>query len=214
MEPDFWLNRWKKQEIGFHLSAPHPLLQKFYSDVFSQENGVFVPLCGKSTDLKFLADNNCQVLGCELSELAINDFFVENQLPFESEKIEDFTIYTSAGYKILQGDFFNLTREQIKNTQTIYDRAALIALPPAMRNDYVAHLQQLFATADMLLITLDYPPQEMDGPPFSVDKNAVNNLFSFAKVETVYEKNILDDEPSFKEKGLTQINQSAHIIRW
>ena len=66
MQAQFWLDKWNNQETGFHLDSAHPLLKKFYSQIFSSEDGVFVPLCGKSSDLAFIADKGSYTLGCEL----------------------------------------------------------------------------------------------------------------------------------------------------
>ena len=43
---------------------------------------VFVPLCGKSLDLLWLHQQGHVVLRIESSELAVNDFFVENGLNY------------------------------------------------------------------------------------------------------------------------------------
>lgn len=59
----------------------------------------------------------------------------------------------------------------------IYDRAALVALPFEMRVRYAAHLREITNTAPQLLVTFDYDQQKLDGPPFSVISNEVEQHY-------------------------------------
>ncbi len=56
MDPDFWHERWKNQDIGFHQPDFHALLQKYWPRLeIPAAAPVFVPLCGKSLDMVWLA---------------------------------------------------------------------------------------------------------------------------------------------------------------
>ena len=60
-----------------------------------------------------------------------------------------------------------------------YDRAALIALPPEMRERYAGHLQAVLPTRSLgLLVTIDYPQAEMAGPPFAVPDEEVRGYYA------------------------------------
>ncbi len=215
MEPQFWLDKWSKQETGFHLSAPHPLLKKFYSHFFASGNGIFVPLCGKSADLLYLAEKNHYTLGCELSLRAIKCFWQETQREYEQQSCDQrFDIFVSNNIRLLVGDYFKLQAEDTKSCSHIYDRAALIALPDKMREDYVIQLRKLFPEAKLMLVTLEYSQHMMNGPPFSVDENEVNKLFSFASVSRIYAKNIIEKETKFKLRGLNYLNECVYDICW
>jgi thiopurine S-methyltransferase len=64
-----------------------------------------------------------------------------------------------------------------------------------------------------LLITLAYPENEMDGPPFSVSEKEVHELYlDHFKIEKLAAKNILEDEPRFKDKGLTTLMETAYKL--
>ena len=214
MDNQFWLNKWDKQQTGFNLNAPHAALQKLYEQIFNARMGVFLPLCGKSADLKYIADKGSYTLGNELSVIAVKALFAENSLSFSTVSTDKFEIYENSNIQILQGDFFELTASHVARCQGIYDRAALIALPKQMRVDYVAHLKRLFRRAKMLLITLEYCQQEMPGPPFSVDYGEVEQLFSFASVTRLLSDDRLREEPKFAERGLTSLAESAYLIEW
>ena len=228
MEAQFWLDKWHKQETGFHLASVHPLLQKFYAEVFEPQLGVFVPLCGKTSDLAFFAEkgsytDNVKVVGCELAENAVKAFFAEQKQSDDRKsddkqlkvsELESFKSYQLDNIEILVGDYFDLQPKQLEACTRIYDRAALIALPESMRKVYVEHMRNLLPHAKMLLISLEYPQHEMNGPPFSVSQDAVNQLFSFAKIKQVYTNNILSKEPKFESRGLSALYESAYVIEW
>ncbi|TQV75589.1 thiopurine S-methyltransferase [Aliikangiella marina] len=214
MDKSFWLDKWEKQEIGFHLAQVHPLLKKYYQTVFSQADGVFVPLCGKTTDLTFLLNQGKYVLGCELSEKAVAAYFQEHRLEIKKQQLGEFVEYQNDHLSLLVGDFFKLSAAQLVGCQAIYDRAALIALPESMRKQYVAHLTNLMPHASLLLVTLEYPQPQMAGPPFSVEKKEIDSLFAFAEVNSVYTNNIIEKEPKFAARGLSYLNECAYIIRW
>ncbi|MDQ7049863.1 MAG: hypothetical protein Q9M92_10100 [Enterobacterales bacterium] len=54
----------------------------------------------------------------------------------------------------------------------------------------------------------------MNGPPFSVDESQVNELFAFAKIQKLYQHDVIDNEPRFKSKGLKYFNQTLYHISW
>ena len=81
MQPEFWHKKWASNQIGFHLPEVNPYLQRHWPELRSRQTArVLVPLCGKSLDLAWLAGRGHQVLGVELSEKAIEDFFSEHQI--------------------------------------------------------------------------------------------------------------------------------------
>ena len=182
MEAEFWHQRWQNNELGFQLDEAHPLLRQHLPGVISGKRKVFVPLCGKSPDLSFLAQH-IPVVGAELSAIACEDFFLEQRLPFEVNQQQAFHCYQSTNIRLWQGDFFALTEEHISGCDLVYDRAALIALPAAMRQQYVQKLRQLLpGGTDVLLISLEYPEHEKQGPPFSVPYSEIKRLFAGAEI--------------------------------
>jgi thiopurine S-methyltransferase len=220
MDKEFWHSKWEKNEIGFHLNDVHPLLKKYFDRSFIDSESVFVPLCGKTLDMRFLYAQNKSVIGCELSEIAIKNFYLNeidnNSLSLsEEDEHQIFCIGSeSQSLKIFVGDFFNLDKHSFNQCQSIYDRAALIALPEELRILYVAHLKKLLPQATMLLITLDYQQNKMSGPPFSVEQSEVEKIFSFASVEILKRSDIIEDEPHLKTKGLKHFYQTAYFIEW
>ena len=178
-DPDFWHKRWEEDAIGWHLPDVHPSLKKYWGEVcLSADSAVFVPLCGKSLDLIWLADQGHDVIGVELSEKALRSFFEENDLPFATEAGKHFTVFKGNRLTFLQGDYFDLTKDDLAGVKTVYDRAALIALPPGMQDAYVAHQKEMLVPdTAILLFTVAYDQSLMDGPPFSTPDDRVRQLY-------------------------------------
>ncbi len=142
MQPEFWHKKWASGQIGFHLPEVNPYLQTALGGDLETAR-VLVPLCGKSLDLAWLAGRGHQVLGIELSEKAIEDFFSEHQIQPQISEKGAFKVYRGDAIELWCGDFFALTASDVADCAALYDRAALIALPAPMRERYAAHLQQI-----------------------------------------------------------------------
>lgn len=216
MKKSFWLQKWQDNHIGFHQNQVHPQLIKFIHKL-TLNNGdkIFVPLCGKSLDMLYLAEQGYHVMGIELSEMAVKQFFSENGLEYQIKKLPAFNVYSSGNITIYQGDFFDLTANDCLGINVVYDRAALIALPDEMVDDYVLHLSALLNhTFSMLLITLDYgDTQRTNGPPFSTNLIKVKQLFGgCATLALLHQADIIEQEDRFKSKGCEYLLESAYHI--
>lgn len=212
MQAEFWLNCWQKNQLGWQLEQPHPLLLQAPAD-WLDSRPVFVPLCGKSPDMLWLSQS-ADVVGAELSAIACQDFFTENQLPFDQSGGGEFSLFSSPGVKIWQGDFFALQPQQLSNCQRIYDRAALIALPESMRKDYVRKLRELLPAADMLLLSLEYPIIERAGPPFSVSANEIAALFDFATVTLFTQQDLTGKGFARRAFHTSSLIETCWRIKW
>lgn len=214
MEANFWHERWDKNLIGFHLNEINPYLKQYWSRL-KQKSGarVFVPLCGKSLDLIWLAEQGFQVVGIELSPLAIEAFFAENKLTVEHRQIGGIDYWMSEKISIFCGDFFDLSTEILGPVAAVYDRASLIALPPSKREDYAIKLTELAQAAPKLLVTLEYEQLKMDGPPFSVSEKEVRSLYQgHYQINLLSAQDVLGDNERFREKGLEFMNESIYQL--
>ena len=174
MEHKFWHNRWQNNEIGFHEPEGNQLLKQYF-DTFNIEAGstVLVPLCGKTKDIAWLLSRECKVVGIELNEQAIQQLFNElGELP-QVEVLGDFKRYYVRNLSVFVGDFFNTSSELIGKVDLVFDRAALVALPSTMREQYYQHLVNITATAPQLLICFQYDQSLLEGPPFNVGEQEV-----------------------------------------
>ncbi len=181
MEIDFWLQRWEKMEIGFHLSEANPLLIEHFNELsLPPGSRLFLPLCGKTRDIAWLLANGYRVAGAELSEIAIKELFQELGMQPKVAERGKFKHYSADGIDIFVGDIFELSTDLLGSVDAVYDRAALVALPETMRADYTRHLTQLTRTARQLLICFEYDQTLMAGPPFSVNAAEVHRHYDAA----------------------------------
>lgn len=174
MDSSFWHEKWQTGDIGFHQREANPLLVAHLGRLHLQQGSrVFLPLCGKTRDLAWLLESGFRVVGAELSETAITQLFAELGLSPRVAELGPLRHYSADNIDILVGDIFDVTEEHLGPVDAVYDRAALVALPAAMRPSYTRHLMGITQFAPQLLITYEYAQSEFAGPPFSVDEDEV-----------------------------------------
>ena len=219
MEAEYWLKRWREGRTGWHRSEVMPLLVQHWSALnVPRGSRVLVPLCGKSLDMLWLAQQGMRVLGVDVSPVAIESFLAENQLHARTRGEADGTHYeitnASGEIEIINGDAFALDPNEVAQCNVFYDRAALIAMPAPMRRRLVDELYvQLPAGSAGLLITLAYPGNEMQGPPFSVDDAEVLDLFDKRwQVDRLEYRDILASQPSFSNQGVSALHTGVYAL--
>lgn len=179
MEPSFWHQRWEKNEIAFHESKANPILVKHFNELaLAKGSRVFVPLCGKTLDISWLLSNGYRVAGAELSQIAIEQLFMELGLQPDISTIGEVAQWSAKHLDLFVGDIFALSRELLGPVDAIYDRAALVAFPEEMRNQYTAHLTGIAHKAPQLLVCYDYDQSLMQGPPFSICNEEVRRHYA------------------------------------
>ncbi len=208
MNVEFWLDRWRKKEIGFHEGRPGDAMQRYWPSLgLASGSRIFVPLCGKSLDLVWLAARGHKVVGIEISDLAVREFFEENQLSPRVEARGNHTVSRDGGVEIWQGDYFEIDQTDLGAFDGFYDRAALIAMPPAMQPAYAAQMARLctIGTRGLLVVT-EYDQTRMSGPPFSVAAERVRELYAAQfDVEELDRFEALDASPRLRERGLAAL---------
>jgi thiopurine S-methyltransferase len=215
LKKEFWLERWEREETGFHQNDFNPYLRQYWQDLhLADGSAVFVPLCGKSLDMLWLREQGHPVLGVELSAIAVQAFFNENGYHPQHETYGKFDRCEADSIRILCGDFFDLGKDDLKNVAAVYDRASLIALPPEMRERYARHLVNILPSAtQILLVTVDYPQAEMQGPPFSVSSGEVDALYrEHAEVRVLAQLDVLEQNQRFRDRGLTRLRENIHLL--
>ncbi|QXH52970.1 thiopurine S-methyltransferase [Pseudomonas fakonensis] len=214
MEPAFWHKRWADNQIGFHQAQVNPYLQRHWTALGVAPGAkVLVPLCGKSLDLAWLAGQGYRVMGVELSRRAVEDFFAEHGLAAQVAQRGAFQVWSSGDVELWCGDIFALRAEDLAGCTGLYDRAALIALPPEMRQQYLALLGELLPACKGLLVTLDYDQALIDGPPFSVADDEVRAGLAGWQVEVLEAPEILGESPKFQKAGVLSLVERVYRIR-
>ena len=208
MRADFWEQRWREGQIGFHQDEVTPLLRQYWSSLaLPAGSRVFVPLAGKTLDMAWLAAQGYRVLGVELSQVAVDGFFAGHGLVPERRESRYGVHHVAGDIELIRGDAFALDAGLLSDCAGVFDRAALIALPPKMRHRYAAELYaRLPEGCRGLMITLEYPQHEKAGPPFSVDEDEVRTLYEGDwNIERLERRDILAAQPGFVAEGVTRL---------
>lgn len=211
MDPQFWHDIWTERKIGFHRSDVHPMLQRHWPALARGGMDVLVPLCGKALDMRWLAGEGHHVTGIELDQRAVDEFFAEwDREPGVHQREDGLTEYSAGNVHLAVGDFFDLRPTELWHA--FYDRAALIALPEAMRPRYLERLAALVATGgEGILITFEYPDAEMDGPPFPVRRPELEAQRWF-RVDQLERREVIDAYTNLKEAGVTSLVETAYRL--
>ena len=215
MEADHWHARWEEGRIGFHTGKPNPWLERFYPRLnLNPGEQIFLPLCGKAIDLAWLAQQGHEVLGIELSQIALQQFFEEQQLTVTQKALAPFTHWSSGPITLLEGDFFDLAAAQTDNCKALFDRAALVALPPEMRQRYVQHLESLLKSGTrILLVVTDYPQEQKNPPPFAVSDEEVHRLYQTAfNIERLHSEDLSSGQDPLSKRGVSSLVEHIYLI--
>ena len=198
-----WLDRWEKDRTGWHEAGGNTGLHAHWQ---ADAGRVLVPLCGKTPDLVWLAKRGHEVVGVELAEKAIHAFFAEQALGYRQVDSAGLPAYVCDELPItlVCGDYFAFQAEPF---DALYDRGAIVAVDPGTRPQYVSHTRSLLKPgADILIITLEYDQQVVQGPPFALHADELESCWS--DLERVAARDDFETcPPKFREAGLTEISE-------
>ena len=173
-----WLKLWRDRLTDFHQLKVNKFLAAFWPNIdLLKGSRVFVPLCGKSLDMTWLVKQGLDVIGVEISPVAVKAFFHENGLKPMKRRVGKFTLWKHGHISILCGDYFSLKGSDLGRIDIVYDRAALTALPEDIRKHYVAHLQLIAPQAGIFLLTVEDIEGAFYGQGPSVDEE-IKSLYS------------------------------------
>lgn len=209
MEPSFWQGRWDAQQIGFHEGKPNRFLER-YADRLGG-GSVLVPLCGKSADLDALAARRFEVMGIELIERAVLDYFGERGEVPTPERLDGAEIFSARGVTVVRGDALTCPLPR-PTFDALFDRAALIALPREMRPRYAARTVELLrAGGRILLVTLEHDAPS--GPPFDVSQGEVEELYAGScTLEELTFEDVLSESANLVAKGATRVGERVYLL--
>lgn len=206
MTNDFWLERWVSGKIGFHQEEVYHKLIEFWPKLPTNSK-VLVPLCGKSNDMVWLAEQGYQVTGVELSPLAIMQFLSDNDFTFNTQVEKGFKVHTvhELPLRMVEGDYFHF---QEQGFDACYDRAAMVAMSKLKRPNYVQHtLKRLASNAKLLLISLQHDGVA-DTPPYSVLAQEIISLWG-AKISKIASENLTQIDPQYSTRGYRFFEESV-----
>lgn len=212
MESEFWHSRWSEGRIGFHQAEYNGHLQRLAETMPKSQGGrVLVPLSGKTKDLTFLTAQGHEVVAVEIVHKGASAYYEEADVAFDSHHDFGYPLLHGGGVQTHVADFFSVDPGTHGPFDWVYDRAALVALPPELRKRYVPHmLRFLEPGGQVLLLTFGYDQDKMAGPPFAVLDEEVQGLFEGkGTLDRIAHEDILDRAERFRRAGLTRLTESV-----
>ncbi|MEX2396947.1 MAG: thiopurine S-methyltransferase, partial [Balneolales bacterium] len=207
---------WNKNKTGFHASEINEHLERYWNFIgIEPKSLVFVPLCGKSLDMVWLAEQGYKVLGVEASEKACLLFFEQASLDYSIFTAGDFKVYKGVNIEIWCGDFFKLRKKDLPDFNAVYDRAALVAMPPGKRPAYINKIKEVTNNnLIMLLVSFTYHPTSITGPPFNVPEEEIRDLmgsqYTVMKLDSL---NVLHKAKKFQNAGLLEFHENSYLVK-
>ncbi|XP_072854773.2 thiopurine S-methyltransferase isoform X2 [Pogona vitticeps] len=214
-----WLAKWQTKNIGFHMEQGHPFLRKYLDLLLNGRKGlkIFFPLCGKTIEMKWLADLGHHVVGVEISESALKEFFAEQNLSFSEETVPQIPgaklfKSTSGNISLYCCSIYDLTSTVTGKVDGIWDRGSLVAVNPSQRERYSQLILSLMnENCRCLLVTCLYDPSKHKGPPFYVSDSEVKSLFGkHCEIKCLEKKDSLSERP--KQWGLDSFWEVIYVL--
>jgi thiopurine S-methyltransferase len=216
MDRGFWLDRWHRHDIGFHQPTVQEALTQ-YADALALHEGsrVFVPMCGKSLDMVWLADQGSTVVGVELSDLAVAEFFDERSRHPATATAGAFRVNRAGPYELWCGDYFAMLPQATRRITAVYDRAALVAMPRRLQARYAAKPAELTpGDVPVLLVALDFDPSQLEGPPFAIPASQVRSIFkTWFSVDCLEDREVIGVNPHLRDRGLKSLREAVYLLR-
>jgi thiopurine S-methyltransferase len=215
MDIEFWKKRWQDGQTGWHASEYNKHLVDFFPRLgLSAGHKVLVPLCGKTDDMLFLVAQGLNVVGIEVSPRACRAFFSEAGLTWSEREDGEVLVFEGESVTLFCTDLFNLKPTDLPPVDACYDRACLIAMNGPQRVRYVRWLSHMLPSGGAsLMLAVEYPSGEKNGPPFSVPNLEIDALYAgdFEYAE-LHREDILDSSPKYREWGVTQLIETAYLM--
>lgn len=212
----YWRQRWETGEIGWSQTEVTPWLRKYWPALgLDGQERVLVPFCGKTLDMVWFAEQGHEVLGGELSPLAIQDFFDEQELVPETTAGADGLHHRAGRIEIIEGDLFGVPAATLAGCSAVFDRGALVAQTPEQRRAYLRRIYGALPVGSKgLLLTIDYPQAEKAGPPFAVTETELRGNLPGWRIERLDRRDMLEGQADFMGGGLSRLHAEAwHLTR-
>lgn len=213
-DDQLWLRLWRNQgQASFHQNSVNPLLIQFWPSLnLAPHSRIFVPLCGKSLDILWLADQGHQVIGVELSPIAVKAFFDDNNLTPTKTKIGKFTYWKHGRITILCGDYFALSKEMLGNIDIAYDRAALTALPEDIRKLYVKKIKQIIPNYAVIFLLTVEDIDTVDAEAAYIDQEITSLYSARYEIELLHAHHTLESNPEVPQQPPQQIQYKVYKL--
>ncbi|OCT58017.1 probable thiopurine S-methyltransferase [Xenopus laevis] len=214
-----WRDNWEKRKIGFHEKNIHVFLSEFVEDMVNKraQIHIFFPLCGKAVDMKWLADMGHSIVGVDVSEMGLKEFFEEQNIPYVEETLPEIPgakVFksTSGNISLYCCNMFDLSSSIIGKFGGIWDRGAMVAINSWDRERYAKLILTLMENdCRYLLVTCVYDPKLHPGPPFYISDTARESLLG-QSCNVKFLKTIDSFTDEQRDWGLDYYNDNLYLV--
>lgn len=214
MHNDYWLGKWKKSDIAFHEEEVTAELVTYLEELnLSPGDRIFVPLCGKTKDMAWLAQKGFEVIGAELSSIACESFFAELSVTPQIYKYDKLTKYRYNNIELICGDIFDVTSADLPNIDVVYDCKALIALPSDLRRKYLDHIVAILGDKIKVLLLTRESNCKISPPPFPVSKDEVYSLYgAYFNIKVLKHQAVVNIPDRLVKRGYAEMIESVYLM--
>ena len=163
MSRDYWNNLYDKDEIGWDIGFPSPVLKEYIDQLTNKDIAILIPGCGNAYEAEYL-------LAQGFTNVTLIDIAPLLTAALESK----FKKELGKKIKIITGDFF--THEGTYNL--ILEQTFFSALDPSVRPMYVDKMRSLLLKDGHLTGVLFAQVFEEEGPPFGGTLQEYKSMFS------------------------------------
>uniref|UniRef100_A0A3Q1FV01 thiopurine S-methyltransferase n=1 Tax=Acanthochromis polyacanthus TaxID=80966 RepID=A0A3Q1FV01_9TELE len=199
-----WEEYWQKDNIGFHIDHVNPCVC----------HPIMLLLLSVAVRL---ADRGHSVVGVEISEKAVRQFFEENNMTYSEEAaagVPGAKVFKSSekSISLYQCDLYDFSSSVEGQFGAIWDRGSLVAVNPQDREKYAALMVSLMAKDCRYLVdNLLYNPTLYKGPPFFVPDEQLHSLFGHCcNIELLQAADALTDRT--RKWGLDYLTEKVHLL--
>jgi len=247
LEP--WRSRWSDNQTGWHLDNVNPYLHRFTNQLIPKHAAettglsprVLIPLCGKSMDMTYLAQQGYRVVGIEGVGEAVHAFASEQSvtgqaipitLPssMDAQKFRGHAVPVhkdASGHGsqlpppvlLVEGDFFEIGAQEAEALvpfDAAFDRGSLVAISPTDRQAYAQVLGKLVAPqGKVLLVTVEHDTfsNGRKGPPFEVTEEDVRTLFADTfSIQLLVKEDRLEQDKGMRDRGVTYFRECVYLL--
>jgi len=179
---NYWEKKWEDGLTSWHRNEVDRRLMKYLGELTSTRSGVrvLVTWCGKSVDIPWLCKEGYEVVGVELSEIAVKQMFDESNIPYTVNRQDSFLVYqgTDRRIAVYVGNYYELTPAIVGVFEAIWDHHALGASEPKDRLAYKQVLVSLLRPHGKILLShFEYGNQIRNQAPYSISQEMIKDLF-------------------------------------
>uniref|UniRef100_UPI00398F4C56 probable thiopurine S-methyltransferase n=1 Tax=Pristiophorus japonicus TaxID=55135 RepID=UPI00398F4C56 len=216
---EHWITSWEKQQIQFHLDEVHEMLKKHLNVMLNgrKQIRIFFPLCGKALDMKWLADQGHTIVGVEISEIAIKQFFTEQNLSYSQEPVPgmpgaDLFKSSDGRISLFKSNIFDFSSLIAGQFDGIWDRGSLQPLNSSDRQHYSKLMITLMAKGcRYLLDTLVCTKDDFTGLPPKIPESEIRDLFGHTcNIQLLESSHTLSGKQKYW--GLESFIEEVHLI--